>query len=304
MPRFPFRRTPARRSAATRRLVAAGGGFVALALAVQPAAALLSPAGVAVPNTNTASPTAQLAAGPTIVSKLAVPFNPAVAPPAALAGLTSPASPQDDLAGALSSLAADTTPAAVQADRQRALDILEGNAIAGKAYSGIPLLNWNPPAKVKTVPAGGNVVVQDVRFGDQVLSDTWLLSFADPTQPFTITYRVSDLNNTPSELTPTPLLADGATPIGGLNSVVRNLLNDANLDTGTTISNRFATNAPEQTRQTVEDIVVRMPAPRFVSAILDPNLVPGEEGQAALLPATADRLAAATAAFGFSGASP
>src|SRR4030081_2347297 len=62
--------------------------------------------------------------------------------------------------------------------RSVGLDILEGNPIAGKAYTGIALLNWNAPAKVKHVPPGGNVVVTMVRYGDHTLSDTWLLDFA------------------------------------------------------------------------------------------------------------------------------
>ena len=46
---------------------------------------------------------------------------------------------------------------------------------------------------------------------DHALSDAWLLDFEDPTQPYTVRYRVSELGGTPGgELTPAPLLADGS----------------------------------------------------------------------------------------------
>src|SRR5689334_10394315 len=73
---------------------------------------------------------------PRLVQKLAQPFSPQADDPP----LGDPGSPDDDLDAALAQLAdAPDVPAATAA-RKFALDILEGNPILGKAYSGIPLL--------------------------------------------------------------------------------------------------------------------------------------------------------------------
>src|SRR6185503_1424074 len=106
---------------------------------------------------------------------LASPFNPDNSDPAeaaAAAALWSPGTPENDLAAALDAMAGANTAAEADAARGLALDILEGNPIAKKAYSGIPLLNWNSPAKVKFVPAGGTVEVTQVRWGEHMISDT------------------------------------------------------------------------------------------------------------------------------------
>ena len=92
-------------------------------------------------------------------------------------------SPEDDLDDALRALAGATDADAAAAARAEALAILEGTPLPGRPYSGIPLLNWNAPAKVKTVPAGGTVDVREVRFPRPSLSDAWLLRFEDPRSP-------------------------------------------------------------------------------------------------------------------------
>jgi virginiamycin B lyase len=268
--------------------------------------ALTDASGATIANTATSSATAQLAGGPTIVRPLLDPSSPADDNAAALAALGSIGDPESDLAAALDTMAnaADTT--AANDARLRALAILDGTPIAGKAYSGIPLLNWNVPTKVKTVPAGGNVTVTEVRFGEHSLSDTALLQFDDPNLPFTITYRVSELGLSTfgGALTPVPLLTDGTTPVGGLSSVVTPLTTPV-LPTGTSEINRFHPGgAPEQARHAVQDVTVKMPPPRAVSVVLDPDIRPGRERVATLRPATPERLAAVAASFGFSGSAP
>jgi hypothetical protein len=116
-------------------------------------AAVLLPAGVAfgfladIPGTSTKTPTDQLRDPSRLVRKLATPFAPGENDPKVVAGLGSPATPENDLAAALDSLAtAPDAPTAVQA-RSLALDILEGNPLPDKTYSGIPLLNWNAPPR-------------------------------------------------------------------------------------------------------------------------------------------------------------
>src|SRR3954451_7848574 len=156
------------------------------------------------PNTSIGDPGAQLQGAPSTLQKLTLPFDGVPA-----AGTADAGSPEDDLAGALDALATAPDVLAASAARTLALAILDGDPLPSKPYSGLPLLNWNAPAKVKTVPAGGNVTVTEVRFGDHVLSDTWLLDFDDPNAPFTITYHVTELGvGFGGVFAPTLLLAD------------------------------------------------------------------------------------------------
>ena len=256
--------------------------------------ALASPAGAA---GTAAAPPAVI--GPNLVQLLAKPFSPAANDPAAVAKLGSPATPADDLRDALNTLATATDGASASAARQLAIDILEGNPVPGRPYSGMPLLNWNLPAKVKTVPAGGVVVVNEVRFGQEVLSDTWLLQFADPAKPFSITYRSADLNQPAGELTPTPIVNTGTS-----SSAAFAPLMITPTDTGTFVTNQFNTNAPERTRASVQELTVRMPAPGQLSAVLDPVHTPGHQALGTLLPATPTTIAAAEAVAGFPVGSP
>ncbi len=272
-------------------------------------AAVVVPTGVAfgllggIPGTSTTTPTDQLVDPSRLVRMLATPFSADGNDPSVVARLGSPATPDDDLAGALDALA--TAPDAPSATRARslALDILEGNPISGKTYSGIPLLNWNAPAKVKRVPAGGNVIVTVVRYGDHTLSDTWLLDFADPTRTFTLTYRVSDLDAA-GVLAPTPLLVDNGKPAGGLHSVLVPLVLP-DMATGTQVTNRFHPNGgDEHTRSGTQDLTVTMPPPGNTNAILTPDLRPGHTSLGSLEPVTPERLARVNASAGFSGAAP
>ncbi|HMC42835.1 MAG TPA: hypothetical protein VKI20_07480, partial [Acidimicrobiales bacterium] len=237
---------------------------------------------------------------PSVVQLLAKPFSPATNDPAVVAKLGSPATPTNDLRDALDTLATATDAPTAAAARQTAIDILEGNSLPGKPYSGLPLLNWNLPTKVKTVPAGGTVVVNEVRFGQEVLSDAWLLQFADPTKAFSITYRVADLNQPAGELRPTPIMASGTSSAAAFASLMIPPTN-----TGTLVTNQFNANAPEMTRAAVQELTVSMPAPGQVSEVLDPVSTPGHEALSTLLPFTSSRVASAETAFGFpSGAAP
>ncbi len=238
---------------------------------------------------------------------LAIPFDLLNADPAALAALRSPDDPETDLAAALDAMKAAGDAPAADAARQRALDILEGNetpATASTAYHGIGLLNWQ--VKVKTVPANGTVTVRQVRWGEHVVNDTWLLDFAAPGSPYSIRYEVVELGNAfGGELSPTPLLADGSTVIGGQHSAIQPLGVDGNRSTGTTQASRFTTArglgaVDELTRSAVQAVTVAMPPANVTSAILDPNVRPGHDAVAALKPATPDQIAAARAAMGFS----
>ena len=266
-------------------------GALVGALSVTPALAISDSNNVVIPNTSTASPTAQQTGATSVTQLLGTPFS---QPRPGSVG--SPNSPEEDLAEILNALAGETDLPTANALRQRVLDILEGNPVAGAAYSGIGLLNTNPnPAtgKVKTVAAGGTVVVNIVRFGEHEISDTWQLDFADPNQPFSIDYRVTELGGSDGgEFTPTPLLEDAANPANpvqaGMHSIVADLaVGETNL--GTFQGSRFVTarglaDQPEHTRLATQRLIVKMPPPKFVSAILDPNLRQGHEALSTLRP--------------------
>jgi streptogramin lyase len=244
-----------------------------------------------------------VAGTPQLGTLLTRPYDPADEP-AATALLGSPDTPEQDLADALDGLAAATTAEQADSQRRRALDILEGNPVAGAVYSGIPLLNWNSAAKVKQVAANGTVDVTQVRWGEHMISDTWLLEFADPAAPYSIRYHVAELGSAVGgQLSPTPLLAGGDAPIGGQHAAIQPLAIAPNLATGTHQISRFLTerdetDAPEQTRSALQEITVRMPPPGLTSAILDPNLQDSHPSAATLMPATSARVAAITDALG------
>lgn len=280
--------------------------FALGALAPSAGARLTDIGGQAIPNTG--NPQAQQVGGPTVLQKLGTPSTPGDDNPSALAALGSPGDPETDLGSALDSMgaaAAANDRAKATSARQLALDILEGNSIPNKAYSGMPLLNWNSPAKVKSVPAGGNVVVREVRWDEHALSDTWLLSFDDPNQPYTITFRISELGTTfGSALTPAPLLSQGGNVIGGESQVLTPLAPPP-LAMGTTTSNRFTPNGGQEfTRLAVQDVTVAMPPPGVTDEVLEPDLKPGSETLFTLQRTSSDHLNAARADFGFSSTTP
>src|SRR3954447_21302833 len=260
------------------------------------------------PIPNTGNPQAQLVGGPSVVQKLGTPATPGDDNPNALAALGSPGDPEADLVAALDSMgaaAAANNRSAAASARTLAINILEGNPIGGKAYSGMPLLNWNSPAKIKNVPAGGNVVVREVRWDEHALSDTWLLSFDDPNQPYTITFRIAELGTTfGSALTPAPLLSQNGNVVGGETQVLTPLAPPP-LFMGTTTTNRFTPNGGNEfTRLAVQDVTVAMPPPGVTDEVLEPDLKPGSETLFTLQRTSGDHLNAARAAFGFSSTSP
>lgn len=107
---------------------------------------------------------------------------------------------------------------------QRALDILEGNPIPDRVYSGIPMLHYNGPNKVKKVQPvrdsngtviGGNVLVHQVWFDSHIESDT---AFIDPSEvldvPFTVTYVVDTLNRGHDDFSPMQMYMDDPNVLG------------------------------------------------------------------------------------------
>ena len=254
--------------------------FTALAFGVPAAFGINDLAGNPIPNTSTAGLSAQLVSKQ-LGLKRAVPFS---APQGALG---SPTSPEEDLSAALSALATAPDLTAAETARQRVLDILRGTTGGTEAYQGIPLLNVTKATK--NVPAGGTVTVKIVRFGEHQISDTDRLTFADPNQPFDVIYEITELGGAEGgDLTPTPLLHDGGQPVAGLHSVVEGLgLNET--PTGTLQSSRFTQTLfpgdparAEHTRIATQTVRVKMPPPKNVAVILEPNLRPGHEALSVL----------------------
>jgi len=203
-------------------------------------------------------------------------------------------SPDEDIVAALNGLASASTASDAAHWRQLAIDVLEGNPIVGKAYSGIPLLAWNPASKEKAVAANSATTVTEIRFGDRAISDTSLLNFADPNGAFSLTYRLAELGGSMGGmLTPVPLRTAGTAA-----AVINQQLALPMMPTGTQESNPSHPNgADEHTRLGVEDVAAPMPLAGSIAAVLDPSMRPGRPSLATIMPATPAR-EAAMAVFG------
>jgi hypothetical protein len=105
---------------------------------------------------------------------------------------------------------ADVT--AIAKNVQRGIDILEGNPVPDRLYSGLSLLHFMGPEKVKKVTPvldsngkviGGNVTIHQVWFDTHIESDT---AFLDPSGvpevPWTITYVVDVLSRGNDDFSP------------------------------------------------------------------------------------------------------
>lgn len=110
---------------------------------------------------------------------------------------------------------------------QAAIDILEGNPVADRAYSGFPMLHYNGPNKIKKVipicqggpcndpltpddvVVGGNVDVEMIFWDQHIEADT---AFIDPSAvqevPWTITYHVNILHGGMEDFSPMVMYFD------------------------------------------------------------------------------------------------
>lgn len=120
----------------------------------------------------------------------------------------------DDRHGGADDYAAHIDPAGLQ----RALDILEGNPIPNRVYSGIPMIHYNGPNKIKKVQpvlgangevVGGKVTIHQIWFDSHIESDT---AFIDPSDvmnvPFTIEYVIDTLNKGKDDFSPMQMYVD------------------------------------------------------------------------------------------------
>ena len=114
--------------------------------------------------------------------------------------------------------ASATTDEEIGKQIQRGLDILEGNVVPDRVYSGLPLLHYKGPEKCKRVSPirdatgkviGGNVNVHQVWYDIHIESDT---AFFDTTEvknvPWTVTYTVDVLNRGHDDFSPLVMYFD------------------------------------------------------------------------------------------------
>lgn len=122
-------------------------------------------------------------------------------------------SPKDDLLFALNSIKDAARNGIVDQSRiQFALNILEGNPISDRVYSGFPLLHYNSPNKTNQVTAifdaagkkvGGNVNIHQIWYDNHIESDTALLDVSAVTDvPWTVTYTIDVLNGGADDFSP------------------------------------------------------------------------------------------------------
>jgi len=132
-----------------------------------------------------------------------------------------PASPTDDLVEIFDSVESSNEAAkggtraaayAVAVSLQRGIDILEGNPVPNRLYSGLPLLHYKGPEKVKRVLAvrdqsgnivGGTVTIHQVWYDTHIESDTAFLDVQDVQEvPWTMTYIVDVLRRGNDDFSP------------------------------------------------------------------------------------------------------
>lgn len=114
-----------------------------------------------------------------------------------------------------------TDRAAIEKSLQRGIDILEGNPIADRLYSGFPLLHYMAMEKVRSVTPevdssgkviGGNVNIHQIWYDTHIESD---VAFIDPTVvagvPWTITYTIDVLSRGNDDFSPFVMYFDDPT---------------------------------------------------------------------------------------------
>jgi len=98
------------------------------------------------------------------------------------------------------------------------IDVLEGNPVENRAYSGFPLLHYNGPEKSKKVEPiydaegtliGGNVNIHQIWYGQRIEADAGTI---DPSAvlevPWTVTYTVDVLNRGHDDFSPFAIFTD------------------------------------------------------------------------------------------------
>ena len=129
-------------------------------------------------------------------------------------------SPTDDLKSVITAIRTSLSRYGTvdQSAVQLGIDILEGNPIPERVYSGMAMLHYTGPERIKVVEPefsstgeliGGNVDVHQIWFDSHIESDTM---FIDPSAvldvPWTITYTVDTLNRGHEDFAPAVIYFD------------------------------------------------------------------------------------------------
>jgi hypothetical protein len=125
-------------------------------------------------------------------------------------------SPKDDLNQVLTDVRQAADKGFVDQQKiQFGLDILEGNPIANRAYSGFALLHYTGPEKIKTVdPTTRNVNIHQIWYDNHIESDTALLNVSTVKDvPYTITYTLDVLNGGADDFSPFVMYFDLPNPM-------------------------------------------------------------------------------------------
>lgn len=153
----------------------------------------------------------------TLPSRPANPFNLHAAPVQTSA--INKTSPRDDMRRVIDEVRSAARKGVIKRDLlQLGIDILEGNPVADRAYSGFAMLHYTAPERVKRVEAlrnaqgqviGGNVTVRQIWFDNQIESDTALIDPSSvPDVPWTITYVIDVLNGGADDFSPFGMFFD------------------------------------------------------------------------------------------------
>jgi hypothetical protein len=131
-------------------------------------------------------------------------------------------SPKDDLNQLLADIQSSASKGFVDQQKiQFAIDILEGNPVPNRQYSGFPLLHYTGPNKVGTVvpifdaggnKIGGNVNIHQIWYDNHIESDTALLDVNQVLDvPWTVTYTIDVLNGGADDFSPFVMYFDDPT---------------------------------------------------------------------------------------------
>lgn len=111
----------------------------------------------------------------------------------------------------------------VRREIQKGIDILEGNPVTNRIYSGFPLLHYTGPIKVKQLKpvtdadgnVTGNVDVHQIWYDGRIESDTAMIDLSGmsqhPTATWTITYTVDILERGEDDFSPFVMYMDPST---------------------------------------------------------------------------------------------
>ena len=107
----------------------------------------------------------------------------------------------------------------------RAIDILEGNPIPNRVYSGFPILHYKGPVKRQDVdPVTKNVNIHLIYYRSHIEGDTALINtmpVMDDT--WTVTYTVDMLDKGADDFSPSTMYFDDPNAFGGLASGVNSM---------------------------------------------------------------------------------